>query len=194
MGNGRVAGFAVGDILEDIFLGDPAFVAGAGDGFQLTERNAFVGGDVEDEGGIEAGSAGGYGSMPWCCGGYGRLLRLSGGGCLLGGSCGLNRGAVGGGGGCSCGGTCGCSVGADAGDDGADGYDVVDVEQYFFYDAFRDGGDFGVYLVGCDLQDGLVLFNGIAGLFVPLEDGGFHNTFTHFWHYQIDKRHSVRRF
>ncbi len=51
---GAAPGFAFGDILEDVFFGDSAFVAGAGDGFQFAERYAFAGRDIEYERGIEA--------------------------------------------------------------------------------------------------------------------------------------------
>ena len=88
----------------------------------------------------------------------------------------------------------GRTVGPDAGDDGADGNDVIDLVEQFFQDAFGRAGYFGVDLIGSDLEHRLVLFNGIAGLLVPFQDGGFHDTFTHFRHYQIDKRHTLEDF
>jgi len=44
--------------LKNVFFRDAPFVAGAGDGFQLGEGNAFACGDIEDEGRVETGVAG----------------------------------------------------------------------------------------------------------------------------------------
>jgi hypothetical protein len=180
-----MAGFPVCYILEDILFGDPAFVAGAGDGFQLAERDAFACGDIEDEGGVESWAARVYGG--------GAMLRCTciQEGCLDGClCCGWLRGGM-----RRCGGLCrgdGRSITCtDPGDDGADRNHVVDLEQDLFDDAFRDGGHLGIHFVGGNLQKGLILLYRITGLFVPFQDRGFHDAFTHFWHYQVNKRHNT---
>ena len=65
------------------------------------------------------------------------------------------------------------------------------IRHQLFDDAFGNRRYFRVHLVGGDLEDRFVLFDGIAGLFVPFQDGSFHDTFTHFWHYQVDKSHTL---
>ena len=32
----------------------------------------------------------------------------------------------------------------------------------------------------------VVALNRFAGFFMPLQNGGFHDTLTHFWHYQVN--------
>jgi len=68
--------------LENIFFGDPAFIAAAGDGFELVERDAFAGGDIENKGGIETVGGGAV------CGWAGLVDRLVLGGLRLGMICG----------------------------------------------------------------------------------------------------------
>ena len=84
----------------------------------------------------------------------------------------------------------GCAICADTGDDRANRYDVVNLEQDLLECSGGGRRDFGIDLVGGDLENAFILPDGIAGLLQPLEDGGFHDTFTHFWHNQVDERHN----
>src|ERR1700730_3525434 len=83
-----------------------------------------------------------------------------------------------------------CPIGADAGDDRADRNDVVDLEQALFHRTGSDRRYLRIDLIGGNFEDAFILPDAVAGLLEPLEDGGFHNTFTHFWHYQVDERHN----
>ena len=158
-----VAGDLVADLLEP--LGDGALK----DGF------AHLGHDNFD------GRAGGRGAGRLCLG-----LRLNGGRrrelCR-----GRREGGALGGEGRSGNGGAGFVDDADNGVD-LDGLALLVAD--LLEDSSGGGGDFGVDLVGGDLEERLVALDSVAGLLEPLGDGAFEDGFAHLGHEYIG-RHGV---
>ena len=61
----------------------------------------------------------------------------------------------------------------------------------FLEDAAGGGGDFGVDLVGGDLEERLVALDLVTGLLQPLGDGSFENRFAHLGHDYVSRHSSL---
>src|SRR5699024_6497859 len=74
---------------------------------------------------------------------------------------------------------------ADARDDCSDVDGVVFVSEDFYQGACDWGWDLGINLVGGDLQQWFVYFDGVADGLQPLGDGAFSDRLTELWHLHI---------
>ena len=82
--------------------------------------------------------------------------------------------------------------GRHARDDLADGHRVAGLREDLLDRARRGGRDLGVDLVGGDLDDRLVLLDGLAGLLGPLEDRALGDRLAHRRHDDVDRLAGVR--
>ena len=70
----------------------------------------------------------------------------------------------------------------DGADDGVDLDGGAFLDQDLAHNAGGGGGDFGIDLVGGDFEEGLVAFDGFAGLLEPLGEGAFGDGLAHLGH------------
>src|ERR1019366_5338642 len=128
------------------------------------------------------GESGPAGSLPAGSGG-GAGAATAG---LAGGTARTNTGGPGGSSrGGSSGGGSNCAGGAafiNARDYGVDADCLAFLHQDLGKRAGGRGGNLGVHLVGGNLKERLVALDALAGLFVPLGQGAFHNAFAHLGH------------
>ena len=70
-------------------------------------------------------------------------------------------------------------------------HNIIHSIANFRHNSGRCRRHFTVNFISSNIQYGFIHFYDVTRLFVPLQNGSFSNTFTHFGHYKINNRHII---
>ncbi len=174
-------------ITEDVFFCHTPFLAGTGNGFKFCNRDFFFFRNIFNERRIKApccpevsrcmrnataiGSENGRG---FC-----RSRRRNGFGIASTLSCRCRRSWI-----------SDFAIRRNEGNRAPHFYNLAFLGEDFFQDSGMHGRYFRVYFICSYFQDRFILFNLIARLLEPTQNGGFCNAFAHFGHDQLNQCHS----